>query len=173
MFFLKIAKSDSFRINLTSFLLGREFILKLINFYKILHLSGVNKPFFLARNKITRPWPLPSETETGDFVSPYTGFLLSFRHGFHFQHWFLWVSKCFKIRTTKHWKCKCLIMEDLSIYAIKISPKSWETKLDVIQISVYCRHVFNNVNVCISTKTTALFKCIHIQDKQIVFTVSI
>ena len=30
-----------------------------------------------------------------------------------------------------------------------ISPKSWETKLNVTQISVYCRHVFNNVNVCI------------------------
>ena len=30
-------------------------------------------------------WTFSSETETGDFVPPYTVLLLSFRHGFHFS----------------------------------------------------------------------------------------
>ena len=47
-----------------------------------------------------------------------------------------------------------------------------------VVLSVYCWHVlffdifFHNADVCIFSKTTALFNYIFIQDKSIVFTVS-
>ena len=134
-------------------------------------------------------WTFSSETETGDFVPPYTVLFLSFRHGFHFStnlyryqnvlryiHWLkvdlktIWIPIYGK-----------LLNSTMNVYNLELvrnnEIRNYVThKQDVL--SVYCWQVilfdifFHNADVCIFAKTTALFNYIFIQDKSIVFTVS-
>ena len=79
-----------------------------------------------------------------------------------------------------------IIMDDHQLYyeclQLGTSSKKWDTKLGVTHkhdaFSVYCWHFiffdlfFHDADVCIFAKTTALFSYIFIQEKLIVFTVS-
>ena len=77
-------------------------------------------------------WTFSSETETGNFVLPYTVLLLSFRHGFHFQHIFIHLYEHFFLNLYyQTLKVRCLIMIDRLILQrmfISFSPCTWNLR---------------------------------------------
>ena len=131
-------------------------------------------------------WTFSSETETCDFVPPYTVLLLSFRHGFHFRiNLYRYQNVLRFIYSFKLWKLTKnnlntnygrLLNSTMNVYNLELVRNTMllinKTYFLFTVYMLFYLTFFHNADLCIFAKTTELFNYIFIQDKYIIFTVS-